>query len=150
MKLSALVSTAALASTSSAAALSTTHRPRDLVPKYICETTEGSPLLHHVNQLIGNLIQDEENDHWCVWHGVGEDECKSQKGFSGDGGGAVFAVCRGPGGDQPFRVSFLDSKYFTVGLLGRTFGGCIRNIYIYFANLDYLWIYSAKPASLGL
>lgn len=133
MKLSDLISLAALASTSSAAAINTpaTNTPRAQAPTYICETTEGSPMLHHVNQLIGNLkaAKGKDQHQWCVWHGLGGDECNTQKGFTGDGGGAVFAVCGGPGDDQSFRVSFLNSNLSPQVL------GAFRVTYVYLLTL---------------
>lgn len=104
MKLSALIPVVALASTSMAAAILT---PRDSIsPSSVkCDTTEGSPLLHHVNKLIENLRNDIADKETCVSSfSPGGDKCPTIKEFPKDTG-AAFAVC-GPTVSGDLGVSF--------------------------------------------
>lgn len=103
MKLSALIPLAALASTSSAA-----DPWADFDPAYVCESTEGSPLLHHVDELIANLRGAGDTREPCAKHGPDwENKCGgTNEDYTGHGGGAVFSTCVGPGPAQALTVSF--------------------------------------------
>ncbi|GIJ83648.1 hypothetical protein Asppvi_002478 [Aspergillus pseudoviridinutans] len=58
--------------------------------KYICETSDGSPYLHHVNELIDNLKNAPQGENLCnpTSNGCGG----TNRGYSG-GGGAAFMIC---------------------------------------------------------
>jgi hypothetical protein len=74
--------------------------------EWICETSGGSPYLHHVNQLIDNLNNAPIGENICVW---AADHCtKTIKKYSGKDGGAVFQMCgeAGKGQGGLFRVSY--------------------------------------------
>lgn len=59
----------------------------------ICETSDASPYLDHVDELIDNLINDKEQHNIC-FKGLGEGHCGDTRNkWSGDGG-AVFSLCR--------------------------------------------------------
>lgn len=76
----------------------------------ICETSDASPMLHHVDELIKTLEKDKKTS--SIYHkGLKEGTCGgTRKKWSGNGG-AVFALCRTEGddlklqvGDSPFNV----------------------------------------------
>ncbi|KAL2819026.1 hypothetical protein BDW59DRAFT_165186 [Aspergillus cavernicola] len=58
--------------------------------EYICETSDGSPYLHNINELIDNLRADDKSPPVCNFatNGCGE----TVRQWSGEGG-AVFMVC---------------------------------------------------------
>lgn len=57
--------------------------------EYVCETSDGSPYLHHVNQLIDGLAGAPEGDRLCnTGSGCGE----TITAYSG-GGGAGLMLC---------------------------------------------------------
>ena len=65
--------------------------------KVVCETSDASPYLHNVNEMIDNLKKEEKGVNLCniATNGCG----KTDTTYSGSGG-AAFMIC-GPG----FRVS---------------------------------------------
>jgi hypothetical protein len=72
--------------------------------EWVCETSGGSPYLHHVNQLIDDLRNAQIGENICVWSA---DHCtKTIKKYSGKKGGAVFQMCgeAGKGQGGLFRV----------------------------------------------
>ncbi|KAL5355219.1 hypothetical protein BJX96DRAFT_170462 [Aspergillus floccosus] len=57
---------------------------------YICETSDGSPYLHHVNELIDNLKAAPQGENLCD---PASDGCgKTITAYSGSGG-AGFMTC---------------------------------------------------------
>ncbi|MBE3045569.1 hypothetical protein IMZ48_24085 [Candidatus Bathyarchaeota archaeon] len=95
---------------------------------YVCETTIGSPLLHHVDTLIenmSNVAKDDKGAFMCMDYSLGAKQCETgtiihapfphtystaltlmlERGYS-DNSGAVIALCPGKFDTlQAFRVS---------------------------------------------
>lgn len=62
-----------------------------------CETSDASPYIHHVDQLISNLRDYNESDT-CFLDNLGfsDDNCgPTIKDYTGKDGGAVFSLCSG-------------------------------------------------------
>ncbi|KAM0421103.1 hypothetical protein ACHAPT_011174 [Fusarium lateritium] len=94
MKLSALAPILALATSVAA--------------EYTCETSDASPYLHHVNQLIDGLW-DKKFEAACLDYGLGSDDCgPTIKSYSGEDGGAAWQLCKGEHAEdyQPLRCEF--------------------------------------------
>ncbi|RSL61890.1 hypothetical protein CEP54_006024 [Fusarium duplospermum] len=76
--------------------------------EYICETTDGSPYLHHVNELISGL-KDKKFEAVCLDYGLGSSDCgPAIKSYSGEDGGAAWQLCKGDHAEkhQPLRCEF--------------------------------------------
>ena len=72
--------------------------------RYDCYTTEGSPMLHHVNELIENTANAEAGKTICVSYILGSDDCTGTiRDYSGDGG-AALQMCKGGSDEQLYRV----------------------------------------------
>ena len=73
-----------------------------------CDTSRASPMLHHVNELIGNMKDAKKEASICTDHSLpGEArKCeKTEQEWTSENGGAVFQLCKGWNGKQGFRVS---------------------------------------------
>ncbi|RMJ10587.1 hypothetical protein BHE90_015481 [Fusarium euwallaceae] len=73
--------------------------------EYICETTDGSPYLHHVNQLIDGLWE-KKFEATCLDYGLGSKDCgPTIRGYSGKDAGAAWQICKGDHDEdyQPLR-----------------------------------------------
>lgn len=80
------------------AALATCVAGTDHDPDQVfCETSDASPFVHHIDQLIENLkTTDKTNTCFMDNLGYTDDFCgPTIKDYSGKGGGAVFALCSG-------------------------------------------------------
>ncbi|KAL2690072.1 hypothetical protein Neosp_004140 [[Neocosmospora] mangrovei] len=76
--------------------------------EYICETTDGSPYLHHVNQLIDGL-KEKKFEGACLDYSLGSSACgPTIRSYSGEDGGAAWQLCKGdhPDDYQPLRCYF--------------------------------------------
>lgn len=63
----------------------------------LCETSDASPLLHHISELIDHL-REEDDDEKCFLDMIGQnsDSCGSTiKDYTGADGGDVFSLCSG-------------------------------------------------------
>ena len=95
---------------------------QDLDHDVVCETSDASPYLHHVDQLISN-VRAEDNRDKCFNQNVGrKDRLKcgpTVKNYTGKDGGAVFQMCKTKKVDGPSAVSFspADSLIFAAILL---------------------------------
>lgn len=85
----------------------------DIDHDIICETSDASPYLHHVDQVIDEL-RNEDNHDVCFNQNVGRKtglKCgKTIREYSGEDGGAAFQFCKtekvdGPDGVSPFSSS---------------------------------------------
>ena len=97
MKLSALT---LMALATSALALKT---------EYKCETSEASPMVHHVEWIIDNLRNGDPHKSYCNFYSLDATHCGDTiTDYSGKGGGAAFTLCKGDSdkNKQSYRVSF--------------------------------------------
>lgn len=70
--------------------------------EYICDTSDGSPYLHHVNQLVDGLASADVGTNLCnTGNGCGE----TITAYS-QGGGAGFMLC-----GSSYRVRLIPSAY---------------------------------------
>ena len=95
----------ALALAGLAALVSAEEKVKDI----ICETSEGSPMLHHINWLVDNTANAGEGAEACTSYnqGVGSTS-PTYKQWSGDKGGAAFQMYKGSDKKgEGFRVSCL-------------------------------------------
>lgn len=89
---------------------------QDLDHDVVCETSDASPYLHHVDQLISN-VRAEDNRDKCFNQNVGrKDKLKcgpTVKNYTGKDGGAVFQMCKTKKVDGPSAVSVSPAKFLT-------------------------------------
>lgn len=77
--------------------------------EYICETSDASPYLHNVDELVDNLNNEEVGVNLC--NPGPENGCgKTNTGYSGSGG-AAFMIC-GP----DMRVRYVKIHIFKISL----------------------------------
>lgn len=69
----------------------------------ICEPSDASPLLHHVDELIENLANDQKQHNIC-YKGLREGHCGDTRTKWSGFGGAVFSLCRTEGDDLKLQV----------------------------------------------
>lgn len=74
-------------------------------PSYICDTSEASPMVHHVEDIIRIAGDDHTGRKICYTPDPGIGCTSTQTALSGSGGGAAFTLCNGPNGLQGYRVS---------------------------------------------
>lgn len=49
---------------------------------YICETSDASPLLHHIDWMVDNMNKENVGEVQCLSYAVGGEKCsKARKGF---------------------------------------------------------------------
>ena len=73
--------------------------------EYKCETSGGSPMLHHVQAVIDNTRNAQPGEQLCLQYALGSGDCtKTIKDYSGKGGGAALMMCKGSGDEQTYRV----------------------------------------------
>lgn len=97
-----------------AAVLASPFNPADYEPDQVhCESSNASPYIHHIDQLIEGLRNSDMTDT-CFLDNLGytDDECgETIKDYSGKDGGAVFSVCAGSINKKRPRTVSLLSKY---------------------------------------
>ena len=88
------------------AALAATGFAADSKIEYKCETSGGSPMLHHVQEVIDRTADAEIGEQFCLDYSLGSGSCGGTiKDYSGKDGGAALMMCKGSSDEQGFRVS---------------------------------------------
>ncbi|KAF4978462.1 hypothetical protein FZEAL_5148 [Fusarium zealandicum] len=62
-----------------------------------CETSDASPYLHNVQELVDNLLEAGAGERICLDYSLGSDDCgPTQCDWSGEGG-AAWQLCKANG-----------------------------------------------------
>ncbi|KAF4458778.1 hypothetical protein FALBO_14478 [Fusarium albosuccineum] len=75
--------------------------------EYVCETSDASPYLHHVQQLIDGL-NEKKSEATCLDYSLGSSDCgPTIRDYSGKDGGAAWQLCKGENREgDPLRCYF--------------------------------------------